>query len=661
MSTAAAPVSTPALDRIRSTRRTLTALLGTGAILWGAAVLVGGLVVSALAYAAVKAATHGASPGPLLAILLRLLPIAALLGGVVTAGVLLWRARFARSLERVALWVEERAPSLRYALVTLVDPLYAASPARTQLDAVVAGVQTAPFLREAAIRTVLRPAAALLAAVAAFAVLPGAWRAALAAPAGGFSIGGPGVEAPLPNRLLGLDGTLTPPAYTGWRATRLDDPTTIDGLAGSRVVLRGPQVARGISVTLGGQSLAPHDAERGWAVEFTVPDSAVALTLTDRQYRRIIVIESRPDEAPVLKLRLPAHDTTLRTVSGSLALDANLADDVGLARGRFEFIIASGEGEGNFTFRSGNLDERTFGGTQTGRLSITVPFSQFALKEGDQFSIRAVAFDGNTLSGPGKGYSETRIIRVARQSEYDSLAVTPAPPSADTALMSLRMLIIATEKLEKQRPQMARAPFVAEAQKLAHQAETIRDKIKTIMDEQSGDGQFAVNPVYTEIYNYMWDGVRSLSVAEPKEALPPLKAAYAALKKLQNTQKYYVRGQSAPLIVNVDRVRMTGTDSVRASGRSPRAGAPTPNDRFATRYAKAVELLQHDSTRAVEELTVLRVESLRDLPALADALGQALAALQAHRDATAPLLAARRAIEGRPHTLDTLSAWSGTW
>ena len=41
--------------------------------------------------------------------------------GVVSAAVLLWRARGVASASRVALWVEERLPTLHYALVTAID------------------------------------------------------------------------------------------------------------------------------------------------------------------------------------------------------------------------------------------------------------------------------------------------------------------------------------------------------------------------------------------------------------------------------------------------------------------------------------------------------------------------------------------------------------
>jgi len=61
----------------------------------------------------------------------------------------------------------------------------------------------------------------------------------------------------------------------------------------------------------------------------------------------------------------------------------------------------------------------------------------------------------------------------------------------------------------------------------------------------------------------------------------------------------------------------------------------------------------------VDSLTLLRVEALADLPALATALGAAVDDLRAGRDATAALLRARRAAGVAPTAPSPLGAWSG--
>ena len=132
-------MTTAALDRVRRTRGALAALLGAGAVLWGASVLLVGVVLL---------------PAP---------PWIPLIVAIATVGALLWRHRFAWSVDRVALWLEERAPELRYAMVTLVDARHTESPSREPLEAVVARLRTGPFLRSAARRALLPPAGVLLA------------------------------------------------------------------------------------------------------------------------------------------------------------------------------------------------------------------------------------------------------------------------------------------------------------------------------------------------------------------------------------------------------------------------------------------------------------------------------------------------------------------
>ena len=56
----------------------------------------------------------------------------------------------------------------------------------------------------------------------------------------------------------------------------------------------------------------------------------------------------------------------------------------------------------------------------------TLGLDQLGLKPGDMVHLRAVARDGNDVSGPGLDASETRVLRVARAGEYDSVAVEGA-------------------------------------------------------------------------------------------------------------------------------------------------------------------------------------------------------------------------------------------
>jgi len=295
-------------------------------------------------------------------------------------------------------------------------------------------------------------------------------------------------------------------------------------------------------------------------------------------------------------------------------------------------------------------------------MSLDVPYASLKLKQGDMLSIRAVVIDNNTLTGPDTGYSETRVIRVASKAEYDSLNINQAAPSADTAILTLKMLIKATEALNKQKDKMERRKFVDSSLKLSGKAEVVRQKIQRIIDDQTGGGEIAADTLLTTALNDMWDAVRSLNVAETGEALPPMYDALRALQKYSYAARYYIRGQLPPIVVNIDRVRLAGNDTGKATPRgSIRAVEGTDRDRLRAQYTQAIESLKSKPASSVETLTLMVVATLRSQPVLAAALGDAVTAIKRGNDATLPLLRARRSLDGSTGAIDSLPAWSGSW
>ena len=81
--------------------------------------------------------------------------------------------------------------------------------------------------------------------------------------------------------------------------------------------------------------------------------------------------------------------------------------------------------------------------------------------------------------------------------------------------------------------------------------------------------------------------------------------------------------------------------------------------RRAMRFDAALERLGSSRAAAVDSLLLLRAELLSVAPSVAAPLGDAIDALRAGRDATAPLVAARRALAGAPASHAALSRWSG--
>jgi hypothetical protein len=643
-----------AIDRVRRTQHFLKVIFGASAVLWSVSAAMGILVGFAAIGAMGNVSPIAAQSAPWIAIAL----------GLAVFAFLAWRARSAWSVENVALWIEEHAPHLRYSLVTAVDPRFAAS-----MDAIVeplvAGARTGNIIWRRAIRSVLPAAIGLAVALTAYENIPESWMEGMKR--AGVSSGESGSTAVIGSRLAPLSGRLIPPAYSSQRATQLKEPSTITGLQGSKVVLTGRGKPDGVSATVtvvGGKArmLPVRASGGGWQMTLTMSDTIPALLrLVDRHYSRLIITDPHADDPPTATLRLPVRDTTVKAVSGDLNLAADLSDEIGLERARFEYIISSGSGE-NFTFREGVLAEKSFSGAKRGQIAATIPFATFELGQGDRISVRAVTWDNNTLTGPGKGISETRTIRVARKGEYDSISINKAPSGVDTTLMSLRMLIIATEKLKGDRPKLERAAFVTQATKLGGQSEGIRRKIQQIIDGTTGGGQIATDRLLTTALNAMWEATRELYVASPEAALAPMYVAYKALESLRNAKRYYLRGMIRPIIVNLERVRLAGvTDSGAANPRLPRPAERSSLAQLRQTYGHAVRLLRSSPDSAVEALTILRVMSLRVSPDLASALGDVITAIHQGKDATPALMRARRWLEDSRIKLDSLPAWTGAW
>lgn len=652
-----------AREHVERAQRALEIVTAISALLWAVAA-----AIVAFAAAGWLGALLGIRPASFAG------PVTTIASAIAAAAVI-WRSRFVWAYDRVSLWIEENAPELRYSLVTAADDRYSAA-----LDPIASPllkrVDTGLFVRRAALRSLWIPLAT--AAVGALLVffLPAAWSRSLGRPAHPAFPNATNSALLAGSKLTPLKARVIPPAYTRLRSEDLDEPSTITGVQGSNLFLTGPGGRDGLKADLSyadGRLVPMPVTQRGdgWSVAMTMADTTPAfIELTDRTYKRAIVLNPRADAPPKVQLRLPARDTALRTAAGTLRLSADVSDDIGLASGQFEYIVSSGAEE-TFSFKQGIIGGTRFNGERTGTLSLSVPYSLFKLGEGDRLSIRAVATDLNSLTGPGKGFSETRTIRVARHDEYDSLSVEAAAPSGDTAMMSLRMLIIETEKLEKSRPQLIRDTLVSRSRGLARQTDQVRAAVLPLEKEEGTDAPEVT--MDTEIttqgvqvaaqvrgaLNDLEEASRKLDVADPQSALPPMYRAYKALQSFRNFKRYYFRGATRPVIVDIQRVRLTGKTKGTATPMFPRLAATSDRDRMRASYSAAIEQLAHDPKNAIILLTTVRVESLRKYPELSAALEDALVAIGKGRDATQPLARARRLLEGVLSVSDSIPVWSG--
>lgn len=682
-------------QRVRRTRAVLIAAVVLRAIVWAGAAGLAVIGIAALLDLVLD----------LPRVVRRLaVPVAVATAAVVSL-VLLWRGRRTRSLAATALWIEEHVPALQYALVTSLEqdaerssPLLAREVDRHRWETTI--------LPRAVTRAAIPALVALAVATAMLLALPGGVVARVRAPRAGDALERPAIaRPPAASRLSPLVARIIPPPYAGLATTSLEEPHTIEALVGSRIELEGRGENDGITATVGGVDLTATARGSRWQLALTMPATSSALRLRDRDFDRFIVLDARPDSAPVVAMLAPTRDTILRTPAGRIAVRGEARDGLGLASSWLEYIVSSGQGE-SFRFRSGVLARRDHGGARQATIETAVAIESLGLMPGDVVHMRLVARDRNPARDAGTGASETRVVRIARLGEYDSVAVEGAPPpDADTAAISQRMLILLTEALVGREPRLSRDTLVRESRAIGDDQSRLRRRVGEIIfsrltgeegaehsheeEERRGamtaeellkaaqeatehgagevldfaEGEspvVAINRPLLEAYNAMWSAASELNIGAPRRALPHMYVALAAIERARQAERVYLRGRPAAVVVDVNRARLAGKrDSLPPATRVPLAapGRVTPAERF----ARASALIAQDRQAAIDSLMLLRIEVLDTSTAGAAALGAVIASLREGRDVTGALARARHVLAGAPRSDSVMRPWGGAW
>ena len=610
---------------------------------------------------------------------------------------LCWRDRGVLSLTRVALWIEERFPTLEYTLVTAIE---------TGNRALVDDVKPERW-RLTAWRRILRSLRAPIAVAAAvmivFLVLPEGAIARVRSPRAGDSLDRSGLGArSSASRLRPLVADIVPPAYSGERATAIEEPNDVRALVGSVVTLRGRGDAAGIIAHLGADTITARRQADRWFIAIPVGTKPIAVRLADRSFQRIVAVEPIVDAPPSVVLVAPAHDSVLRVAKGRIGLTADVSDDIGLVTAGFEYIVSSGEGE-TFKFKSGTLGTVRPSGRRA-TIASSLSIDSLGLAPGDIVHLRAVARDANNVSGPGIGVSETRSIRIARRDEYDSVAVDAAGPAdEEKSVISERMLIILAEALEKRRPSLRRDTVVGESRRIATDQKRLRRTVGDIVftrlggdpsgEERSGEESptraktmedmlaradsatnrstdpidfegdespvVAVNKPLLEAYNAMWAASTELEIGEPARALPHMRVALAAIQRARQAERLYLRGAPPQVVIDIEKSRLKGKDKGASSNRRALTASDSAARARLGRFSAVVELAARDSRAAIDSLLVLRIDALSEQPLFAAALSDAASAMRRGKsdEATAALRRARRSLAGAPVVRDSLARW----
>ena len=681
------------LQRVRRTRAVLVVAVAARAVIWAAAAGVAVVGVAALADLLVDLPRD----------IRRLTIPLAVATSAIVAGGLLWRGRRARSLNATALWIEEHVPSLQYALVTSLEqhadrasPMLAREVDRHRWESAI--------LPRTVSRAAIPPLVVLMLATALLLALPGGVVARVRAPRVGDTVDRPAIaRSAAESRLSPLAAHVLPPGYTGLAQLTLDDPHTVEALVGSRIELEGRGESDGITGAVGSSTLSASARGSRWRMALTMPATPTALRLRDRTFERLIVLDARPDSAPVISMIAPTRDTILRTATGRITIRGEARDALGLASSWLEYIVSSGQGE-SFRFRSGILARRDHAGARQAAIETGVVIDSLRLAPGDVVHMRLVARDRNPARDAGTGASETRVVRIARLGEYDSVAVEGAPPpEADTSAISQRMLILLTEALVRREVSLTIDAFVRESRAIGDDQSRLRRRVGEIIfsrltgeegaehshEEEERRGEMtaeellqaaqaatehgagevldfaegespvvAINRPLLEAYNAMWSAASELNVGEPRRALPHMYAALAAIERARQAERVYLRGRPAAVVVDVNRARLAGKrDSLPPATRAP-LGNPDPG-RAAHRFAQAATLLERNQQAGIDSLMLLRIEVLDTSPRGAAAIGNVIGALREGRHPGAAIAYARKVLAGRPRSDSTMRSWGG--
>lgn len=594
----------------------------------------------------------------------RVVPAAALLA-LAGAAIVLWRARAAASLERVALWVEEQAPWLDYTLVTAIDGA-TPSGSTAELERLVARHELRGVVRRRLARSLRVPAAAALASGAALAVISASGLAA-GPLAGAGGVAHRTVAADAPNRLTALRLTMTPPAYARAEAVDLGDASAVSALAGARVEVRGRGPAEGIAATLADGRVEVRPVRGGWTASFTVPRRPAALELRDRGFRRVLVVATVADAPPAVRLLQPSRDTVLARVPvRPLVLEAEATDDVGVAQGWFEVIVSTGSGE-DFSARTTTTPAVALDGAREAPLRATVTPAALRLSPGDVVSMRAMVRDANDVTGPGVAVSDTRTWRIVGLHENDSVSINAAPSSAaDSSLFTQRRLILKTEALQEARPEITRESFERQSQALGVEQAKLRQQVGAIVarDRNVAAGGTEAMSTMTRQLQAAWDAMQQaeteLLIAETETALPHMRRALVYLDSVRKAERLYLRSRPPRIVVDIAKVRLTGDEKGSSSVRAPSSPADTTRGRLRDGLLAALDLLDRDPEQAMNALSMLRVRALETHPEVAVPLGEAVDAMRSGRDATAPLVRARRVLDGGARAVPS-SRWGVAW
>ena len=435
----------------------------------------------------------------------------------------------------------------------------------------------------------------------------------------GVAVSGDGSRRPqsvgsLVNPLQLVTVEVLPPAYTGQPVVQ-QSALDIEAAEGSRIRWwLPPQIDSAVLLFAGRDPREFDGTEEGLEVEMMARESGVYQLMVevggneDRSaYARLSVT---PDEAPDLRIVLPQDRvTSVGASQGHLDLTLEAEDDHGLDSVELVVTLAQGSGE-LVEFRQQRLPIRPDPTGTRATLQSRLNLSELGVEEGSELYFFVEARD-NREPDANIGRSATHIVRfpgkrIVSADLGEGLPIV-LPPEY---FRSQRQIILDTEKLIAEQPDLSADEFQRRAEGLGFDQRALRMRYGTLLGEEFESGRpvgagavetaageedhehdeggeaeqqgqlegvptdfvhlhdaaeiatFFTNEVRTrlkQVLAQMWGAEGQLRIHRPREALPFEYRALELLKDLQERSRIYVQkvGFETPPL-EPERIRLTG-------------------------------------------------------------------------------------------------------
>jgi hypothetical protein len=284
-----------------------------------------------------------------------------------------------------------------------------------------------------------------------------------------------------------IDITVTPPAYTGKSAYQVESPNLrVEDEAIVSWHIRTNKPANMLQLVLNEETATDFTPKANLYTLsriFTAP--AIYHLRLNGQKSAFYTLEIIPDEAPVIQIQKPKQYTEILFGDPQrVLLQAELTDDYGISEANMIATVAKGSGEA-VKFREEKISLGFSGTRRSFRVNKTLDLQQLGMTYGDEMYFYVQAWDNH------RGYTRSEMYFVQIEdttiveATFDvSMGVNPVPEY----FRSQRQIIIDTEKLLKELPDISRTAFEERSSNLGVDQKLLRLRYGKFLGEEFESG-----------------------------------------------------------------------------------------------------------------------------------------------------------------------------